>query len=105
MYLKGLNMKKIKQIFAIILIILLTALYVSTLIFAITDNPHRMHMFAVSIAATIILPVLLYVYTMICRVASGRGTEVSQDIAKNIISDIESGDDAPSDTSSSSEDA
>ena len=93
-------MKNIKQVFAILLIILLIALYVSTLIFAITDNPHRMHMFAVSIAATIILPVLLYVYTMICRVASGRGTEVSQDLAKNILTDIESADDTASEDTS-----
>ena len=52
-------MKKAKQILAIIGVILLVALYVTTLIFAITDNTGTMSMFVASVVATVVIPVLI----------------------------------------------
>lgn len=53
-------MKKSKRIFALISAFLLILLYLSTLIFALIDSPLTNDLLIVSVAATIILPVLLY---------------------------------------------
>lgn len=60
-------MKKIKQILALIGVILLVSLYVVTLICAITDNIGTMRMFTASVVATVIIPVLLWIYTFIYK--------------------------------------
>lgn len=60
-------MKKVKQVLAIIGVILLVALYLTTLVFAITDNSGTMDLFFASIVATILIPVLLWAYTFIYR--------------------------------------
>ena len=60
-------MKKAKQILAIIGVILLVALYVTTLIFAITDNTGTMSMFGASVVATVVITVLIWAYTFIIR--------------------------------------
>lgn len=54
-------MKKTKRILAIIGVILLIALYGSTLLFAF------MGYLKASVACTILVPVLLYAYTMIYK--------------------------------------
>lgn len=60
-------MKKVKQILAISGIVLLVGLYLSTLILAITDNSHTQHLFRASVYATVIIPVLIWVYHFIYR--------------------------------------
>ena len=60
-------MKKVKRILALIGVILLLAMYGSTLFFAIIDNSDSMMMFKASIAATIIIPVLLWAYTLVFK--------------------------------------
>lgn len=60
-------MKKIKQILAIIGVILLVSLYLTTLILAIFGNPNTMNLFFASIVATVVIPVLLWAYSMIYR--------------------------------------
>ena len=60
-------MKKTKRILAIIGIILLIGMYASTLIFALTDHSQTMGLLKASIACTIILPVLLYAYTLVYK--------------------------------------
>lgn len=55
-------MKRTKQILAILLIIILAALYVSSLVFAIIGNDRAMDWLKTSIYATIVLPVLLWIY-------------------------------------------
>ena len=64
-------MKKVKQILALIGVILLAALYITTLILAITDNSGTMNMFFASVVATIIIPVLIWAYTLIYRLTRG----------------------------------
>lgn len=68
---KEIPMKKVKQILALIGVILLAALYVTTLILAITDNSGTMNMFFASVVATIIIPVLIWAYTLIYRLSRG----------------------------------
>lgn len=62
-------MDKIKRILALIGVVLLAALYLSTLFFALFDSPNTMGMFKASIAATILVPVLLYAYTLFYRLS------------------------------------
>lgn len=56
---------------AIIGIILLVSLYLITLICAITDNSNSMSMFAASVFATVVIPVLIWAYTFIYRLIRG----------------------------------
>ena len=65
-------MEKGKRILAIIGIILLVALYGLTLFAAFFDNTDTMRYLTASIAATVVLPVLLWVYKMIYRLLRDR---------------------------------
>ena len=60
-------MKKIKQVLAILLILILIGLYVSTLVFAIIGSERAMVWLKISIYATIVLPVLLWAYGFIYK--------------------------------------
>ena len=54
---------------ALIGAVLLVAMYASTLIFALTDRSGTMNLLMASIACTIILPVLLYAYTLVYKIS------------------------------------
>ncbi len=53
-------MKKIKRILALLGVILLLAMYGSTLVFALMDSPNSGNMLMASIYCTIVVPVFLY---------------------------------------------
>jgi len=53
-------MKKIKQIAAIVGIVLLVLMYVITFIFALIDDPRTMNLLAGSLATTFFLPIVLW---------------------------------------------
>lgn len=72
-------MKKSKRIFALAGAILLVCLYASTLIFALIDSPLFSDLLKISIAATIFLPVVLYAYTLIYRLARRNSTDDDTD--------------------------
>lgn len=60
-------MKKVKQILAILGVVLLLGLYVITLIMAITDNTSTLSMLEASVVATILIPILMWAYSFIYR--------------------------------------
>lgn len=60
-------MKRTKQIFAIIAVILLAGLYISTLVFALMDSPNAFDCLKASIYATIIIPIMIWAYTVIFK--------------------------------------
>ena len=63
-------MSKTKRILALLGVILLAALYLSTLFFAIFDSPNTMWLFKASIAATILLPGSFYnAYSLFYRLS------------------------------------
>lgn len=62
-------MKKFKRTLALIGAVLLIVLYVSTLIFALFDHSSSMGLLKASIACTILLPVLLYAYTLVYKIS------------------------------------
>ena len=60
-------MKKLKQIFAIIGVIGLIGLHIATLIVAIVDSSSTMNMLKACLVATIIIPALMWAYSLIYR--------------------------------------
>ena len=64
---KNTKTSKTKRILAAIGAFLLFAMYASTLVFALIDHPAAQDLLMASIACTIILPVLLYAFTLVYR--------------------------------------
>ena len=62
-------MKKGKRIFALIGAIALVLMYISTLVFALIDTSVSGGLLKASIACTVILPVLLYAYSLVYRLS------------------------------------
>ncbi len=65
-------MKTWKRISALLGAIVLISLYVSTLIFALIDSPMSSDLLKMSIAATILLPVILYACILFSRLMNRR---------------------------------
>ena len=62
-------MKKLKQITALIGVIALAGLYVSTLVLALIGSEQCINLLKAAVYATIVLPVLLWAYSFIYRMA------------------------------------
>lgn len=65
-------MKKIKRILALAGAILLVLMYGSTLLFAFIDRSKSLGLLKASIACTILVPVLLYAYTLVYKLLKDR---------------------------------
>ena len=68
-------MKKTKRILALIGAILLACMYACTLVFALIGSPASTGLFRASVAATILVPVLLYAYILVARLLKGSGSD------------------------------
>ena len=62
------NFKRIRRIFALIGIIVLVGLYLTTLVLAFSGSPMAQALFRGSFAATVVFPVLLYAMQIIYRI-------------------------------------
>ncbi len=60
-------MKRPKQIAAMSGVVLLGAMYLATLAFAVIDHPKTMELLKISIGFTILVPVLLWIYMAMFR--------------------------------------
>ncbi|HIZ75945.1 MAG TPA: hypothetical protein H9723_12005 [Candidatus Mediterraneibacter stercoravium] len=60
-------MKKAKRILALTGAILLVCLYAATLVFALMDSPAASGLLKAAVAATILVPVLLYAFILVAR--------------------------------------
>lgn len=76
-------MKKVKQILAIIGIVFLVLLYLSTLICAIIDRTETMRLFQASVMATVIIPVLLWAYSFIYKLIKKNAKEQMDEMQNN----------------------
>lgn len=92
-------MKKTKQILAIIGVVLLVALYVSTLVFALIGSDFATNCLKASIYATVVVPVLIWAYTMVYRLLKNHYS-LREDL--NSIKKEASGQDASAKTSNES---
>lgn len=72
-------MKKIKQILALIVVVLLVCMYAATLIFALIDSPAASGLFRASVAATILVPVLLYAFILVARLLKDHNYDQKDD--------------------------
>ena len=65
------NLKRIKQILAWVVIVVLAGLYLATLILSFMGSPAARSLFRGAFAATILLPVLLYAMLLLYRLLKG----------------------------------
>ena len=72
-------MKKLKQITALIGVIALAGLYVSTLVLALIGSADAINLLKVAVYATIVLPVLLWAYSFIYRMMKGKQNDSMDD--------------------------
>lgn len=80
-------MKKTKRVLALAGVILLVLMYVSTLVFAFIDHTKSLGFLKASVACTILVPVLLYAYTMFYRLANGNNPDSEETFTKKESSD------------------
>lgn len=59
--------KKLKQVLALIGIVILIGLYIMTFIFALLDFDGATNWFKISLYSTIVVPALLYAYLLIYK--------------------------------------
>ena len=71
-----------KRILALIGAILLFGMYACTLIFAFTDHSAGKGLLKASIACTIMLPVLLYAYTLVYKISKNH-SETDTELPEN----------------------
>lgn len=70
-------MNKTKRILALAGAVLLVIMYASTLVFALLDHSQTMGLLKASIASTILLPVLLYAYTLVYKILHKKNADDS----------------------------
>lgn len=78
-------MKKAKRVLAIIGVILLIGLYLSTLFLAILGNYSNFRkFFMASAVATVMIPILIWIYSRICRLIIDRRREQRQALTPDV---------------------
>lgn len=76
---KNKKYNKIKRLLAALGALLLFAMYALTLVFALTDHSSTKGLLKASVACTIILPVLLYAFMLVYRLAGGNRSSDEED--------------------------
>ncbi|MCD8216558.1 MAG: hypothetical protein LUD01_00665 [Clostridiales bacterium] len=76
-------MKKVKRIIAMIGVIALLALYVSTIVLAIIGSEQAMNLLKAAIYSTVVLPVLLWTYTFIYKLLKDHFSTGNEEERKN----------------------
>lgn len=77
-------MKQIRRILAILGIVLLVTMYLLTLLCAIFDTGNGMTLFKASVTCTVLVPILLWGYTVIYRLAKGRNEKELQETLRRM---------------------
>lgn len=75
-------MKKIQRILALAGVVLLLAMYGSTLVFAMSGSPDAQDWLMASLYCTIVVPVFLYGYNLIYRYLKNRNQNDTQNQEK-----------------------
>lgn len=77
-------MKQIRRILAILGIVLLVSMYLITLFCAVFGTGNDMAMFKASVTCTILVPILIWGYTVIYRLAKGRQEKELQETLRQM---------------------
>lgn len=80
-------MKKARRILALAGVILLAAMYLLTLVFALIDHPMKASLLTASLFCTVVVPVLIYLFIMVSKWFSGGGSSDSSDSSESSSSD------------------
>ena len=67
-----------KRILAICGVVILVGLYVSTLVLALLQNKHTSELLMISIGATIIIPVFIYIYSRMFLLMRGERENIDK---------------------------
>ena len=76
-------MSKLKRIAALVGVILLVAMYGSTLVFALMDSPMAKGLLMGSIYCTIAVPVLLYAITLVTKLLRDKNRKLEEEQKKS----------------------
>lgn len=68
-------MKKMKRIIALLGVILLLALYISTIVLACIGSENALNLLRAAIYATIVVPVLLWAYSFIYKLLRNNNSQ------------------------------
>ncbi len=66
-------MKKVRQILALVGVVLLVLLFILVLITALFDDPGKYKLFGAAVVAMISVPVIIWILGMFIRLAEGKG--------------------------------
>lgn len=77
-------MKRIKRLLATIGIILLASMYLITLLCAIFDVSSSMFLFRACVTCTILIPILLWGYMVIYRLAKGKNEKELEETLRQL---------------------
>lgn len=72
-------MKKIQRILALAGVTALVLLYASTLVFALMDSEQSTNLLMASVAATILIPVLIYGFTLFTKLSKNESDHTSKE--------------------------
>lgn len=72
-------MKKFQRILALIGVAALVLLYASTLVFALMDSEQSTNLLMASVAATILIPVLIYGFTLFTKLSKNESDDNSKE--------------------------
>lgn len=72
-------MKKIQRILALAGVVALVLLYASTLVFALMDFEQATNLLMASVAATILIPVLIYGLTLFTKLSKNESDDNSKE--------------------------
>lgn len=72
-------MKKAKRIAALIGVILLLAMYGSTMVFALIKSPHSKGLLMASIFCTIAVPVILYAMSLVAKLLKNKAEQMKKE--------------------------
>lgn len=67
--------QKIKRILAMLTVIIIALLYLSTLILSFFQSEQAGELLMISIVSTVVLPVLLYIYLWLFRLFGGKDND------------------------------
>lgn len=69
--------QKIKRILALLAVIVIALLYLTTLVLSFFQSEQAGELLAISIVATVVIPVLLYIYLWLFRLIKGENEDES----------------------------
>ena len=75
---KDYGLKKVKRILAWVGIIIIAALYITSLVLGICGNENTFGLFKLSLTATIVVPVLIWAYNFIYNLLKRHGEDLSK---------------------------